>query len=202
MCLEAISSWEKNNYSVRTRKASLHCELTCVFSVYQLLCWSSRTGCNCGSSFHHAESYALSGLLPFLNKTLHFPEFGNKVEGKLTCKTLPEAQRTWNRRRHAKKPKSFGVTSGYGGTSDPIALWQSCNISEKSIKKSIQLWKLISLSIFTENVSIFAWRFLYSSRMRRWTKNKKNWHAKGNKKAKNMKGVFVTDKISLNLILW
>ena len=44
--------------------------------------------------FHHAESYALSGLLPFLNKTLHFPEFGNKVEGKLTCKTLPEAQRT------------------------------------------------------------------------------------------------------------
>ena len=29
----------------------------------------------------------------------------------------------------------------------------------------------------------------------------KNWHAKGDKKAKNVKGVFATDKTSLNLIL-
>ena len=75
------------------------------------------------------------------------------------------------------------------------ALWQSCNMSEKSIKKSVQLWKLISLSIFTENVSIFAWRFLNSSRMRRWKKIKKIDMPRAIKKQKMWRGCFSQSRL-------
>ena len=52
----------RSSCTVCKQKASLHCEPACVFSDWQYWCLSSRTGCNCGTSFHHAEACAFWGL--------------------------------------------------------------------------------------------------------------------------------------------
>ena len=81
-----------------------------------------------------------------------------------------------------------------------IALWQSCNISEKSIKKVSNFgnWFLCQFSPK-------MYQFLHEGFLtpQEWGDEKifKKWHAKGGKKGKNVKGMLFTDKTGLNLIL-
>ena len=59
---------------------------------------------------------------------------------------------------------------------------------------------MISLSIFTENMKFFAWTFLNSSKLED-EKVLKNVRMQRGGKAKNVKGVFFTDKTGTKKIV-
>ena len=72
----------------------------------------------------------------------------------------------------------------------------------KNKSKSCQLWKMISLPIFTENMKFFAWSFLNSPKIGRWKSFNKSMHAKRGKKKKTWRGCFSQTKLVPKKLFW
>ena len=171
--------WDRDENSHWGAPAESHCEG--VFLKTQRrpgkLFW---VGCRFQRAWQYIDIQVWRGSLLSIQHDNQWQNLG-KTSNAVQKDSQPEAWTSWGIGKKRKKPRNethifqnpeASAASYIAGKVFKLlhhnALWQSCNMSEKSIKKSIQLWKLIFLSIFTENVLIFAWRFLSSPRMRRW----------------------------------